>query len=207
MMSGKPARLPLLLWAWVSMAILIISLLALTALQYRMPHDAGSTFGLNHDGVRIFQQQLFGHQIPGMDLRTYMLAFRLLLGIAWISYALAVILGLRGTTPAPKMIIGLISFLAVSLAILWPASLSNDSSAYIAYARMKVLYGQNPHTSFPEYLLKASDPIGKLICWNVLSPCGSVWSMLTVGVVTLLRHAGTGCTFGCPPFVSCRHSC
>ena len=189
-MPGNPEKPRLLLWAWVSVAIFVISLLALTALQYRMPEDANSYFGLNHDGVRIFQEQLFGETLYGMDVGTYMLAFRLLLVVVWMSYGAAVFLGLRGSVLKPKTVIALTALVAIALAVFWPASLSNDSFAYIAYARMQVLYGQNPYAVSPTYLETVKDPTAWSIPWKMLSSYGSVWTLLSIGLITLLKNAG-----------------
>ena len=189
-MTGDPRKSRLVVRMWIPIAVFAASLLALTVLQYVMPPNADSYYGLNHEGIQLFQEKIVGHDSPSIALRTYTLSFRLLLGIAWISYALAVILGLRGTTPAPKMIIGLVSFLAVSLAVLWPASLSCDSFAYVAYARMKVLYGQNPYACSPEFLRTMGDPTYGFIPWKMFSSYGSVWTALTIGTVALLKNAG-----------------
>ena len=189
-MPDNPTRSPLLLWTWVSISVFVISLLALMALQYQMPEEAGSFFGLNHDGVRIFQEQLFGETLYGMDPGTYMLAFRLLLIIVWLSYGAAVFLGMRGSILKPKTIIALTAFVATALAVFWPASLSNDSFAYLAYARMKVLYGQNPYSTSPEFLETVGDPTAWSIPWKMMSSYGSVWTVLSIAVVTLLKNAG-----------------
>ena len=188
-MTGNPAKPRLLLWAWVSVAVFVVSLLALTALQYRMPEDANSYFGLNHDGVRIFQQQLFGDTLYGMDPGAFKFAFRLLLVIAWASYGAAVFLGLRENILKPKAIITVIVLASVALAIFWPASLSNDSFAYIAYARMKVLYHQNPYSVSPTYLETVKDPTAWSIPWKMLSSYGSLWTVLSIGLITLLKNA------------------
>lgn len=189
-MSGNPRRPPLVLWTWISVAVLVASLLALTSLQYVMPDTAESPYGLNHQGMRMFQQQFFGHQIPGMDLRTYTLSFRLLLSILWMSYVAAIILALRGGMGKAKIVIALMVFMSILLAILWPASLSFDPFTYIAYARIGVIHGQNPYACKPDYLSLVKDPTARFAPWNQRTPWGPVWVLVCMLIVKVMHNAG-----------------
>lgn len=189
-MSGKPRRPPLLAWSSIVIAVFIVSLMALMVLQYRMPPAARSLYGLNHEAVHIFQIKLLGHGLSSMGLRAYTLSFRLLLIIVWVSYALTVVLGLLGNVPKRRPIITLIALMSISLALLWPASLSYDSFAYLAYARTKALYGLNPYTVSPDFLERVGDPTAWSIPRRMLSSYGSVWTVLSIAVVALLKNAG-----------------
>ena len=188
-MPDNPTRSPLQLWTWVSIAVFVISLLALMALQYQMPEEAGSFFGLNHDGVRMFREA-FGQSSSEMEPGAFTLAFRLLLTIVWASYAAVVVLGMRGAIPKAKAIIGLVAITSVVLAVMWPASLSVDSFIYIGYAKLKIVYGENPYVSTPGFLSALGDPVGKFMVWDIPSPYASIWTIISMGVVSLLKNAG-----------------
>lgn len=189
-MSGNPRRPPLVLWTWISVAVLVASLLALTALQYVMPDNAESPYGLNQQGMRMFQQQFFGHQIPGMDVRAYTLSFRLLLSILWMSYVAIVILALRGGLIKTKTVCALMMLISVLLAILWPASLSFDPFTYIAYARIGVIHGQNPYACEPHYLSLVKDPTAQFAPWNQRTPWGPVWVLVCMLIVKVMHNVG-----------------
>ena len=175
---------------WTILAVFVITLLAFTALQYVTPDTAQSVYGLNQEGMHIFQQQFFGHQIRGMDLRTYTFSFRLLLSILWMSYAGLVILALRGGAGKAKTVVIVMVVMSVLLAILWPASLSFDPFTYIAYARIGVVHGQNPYACKPDYLSLVKDPSAQFAPWNQRTPWGPVWVLVCMLIVKVMHNAG-----------------
>ena len=177
-------------WAAVCVGISVGALLALTVLQYVMPQTMESVLGLNYPGVRHFQHVLLGTSFPGISNRAFVLCFRFLLAVVWISYALAVLAGLQGGILKLKSTLTLVVLVSILLAFFWPASLSSDSYAYVAYARMKVLYGQNPYTFVPASLHALGDPSASFLVHNMPSSYSSVWTLLSVGVVSLLHSAG-----------------
>jgi hypothetical protein len=60
---------------------------------------------------------------------------------------------------------------------------------YVGYGRMQVLHGWNPYATRQQALLDAHDPVGPFLVWNIASPYGPLWTLLSAGVVGVLRGA------------------
>ncbi len=75
--------------------------------------------------------------------------------------------------------------------LIMPVVTSSDLFSYIAYARIGVIYHQNPLTTWPASIL--SDPVIPYIYWvNQPSAYGPVWA----GITSLLQWLGRGTGIG-----------
>ncbi len=160
-------------------------ILGLAAIQYGTPpiFTAQSHWGLNSEGVRHFAESLFGVTFETFDTRSYILLFRCLLSLAYVSYGMALLAALQGGVLSGRLVLPWIVALSLGLAVLCPPSLSNDSYAYVAYARMQVLHGANPYVEAPQVLVAAGDPIVHYLSWDMPSVYGPVWLMTSFGLI------------------------
>jgi len=178
------------LWAacGVSVAALLCAVFALAALQYRVPQNYGSVlWGHNPPAALQWQGHLLPHALAPLDAQTYRAVFRGLLVLLWGAYAGAVVFAMRRGAPPFKTIRALVIAAAFALAVFAPPALATDSYAYAAYARLYVLYGQNPYTCLPSYLVFARDPTVPFLYWNLPSVYGPVWTLLSAALVAVLH--------------------
>ena len=175
-----------------SVAVLLLALFALAALQYRVPQNyACLLWGHNPPAARHWQRALLPHSLPALDAQTYRADFRGLLCLMWLAYAVAVGFALRRGGALPfKLVRAVVIGAAFGVAVFAPPVLATDSYAYVAYARLYALYGQNPYVCLPSYLSLVKDPTVPFLFWNLPTVYGPVWTLLSATVVALL-HEGT----------------
>lgn len=179
---------------WIACAacvgVLLLALFALAALQYRMPQNyACLIWGHNPPAARQWQNAFLPHSLAALDAQTYRAAFRGLLCFQWAAYALAIVFALRrGALPFPAARV-VVMGTAFAFAVFAPPVLATDSYAYVAYARLYALYGQNPYVCLPAYLALAKDPTVPFLFWNLPTVYGPLWTLLTATVVAVLHAA------------------
>lgn len=172
-------------------AVLLVALAALAALQYTVPLNyAAPVWGHNPPAAREWREHVLPHPLGAWDARTYVPAFRGLLVLAWAAYTLAVASALRrGALPFRTTRV-LVMGAAFAFAVFAPPVLATDSFAYVAYARLYALYGQNPYTCLPSYLVFAHDPTVPFLFWNLPTVYGPVWTLLSATLVAVLHGSG-----------------
>jgi hypothetical protein len=168
----------------------VAALLGFVALQYRMPEDFAGTWGVNQAGVSQFARHLFGRTLPALDRAAFAFWFRIALTGLWLSYIFLLGMGLRGGVPARRTLLSLVIGVPLLVALFCPPSLSVDAYGYVKYARMQILYGLNPYTHVPAVLKEWHDPAAGYPGWNHSTPYGSLWTLLSCGLVWVLRSAG-----------------
>lgn len=173
-----------------ALGVLSLSLVSFAALQYVMPPGFQSPPGLNPDGVLQFQQILFGHALPPLSETVYVWAFRLLLALAWASYAWVILEAMEGRIPRAWSLVAIVIGLSIIYAVLCPPSLSRDGYAYVAFGRMGVLYGLSPYAHTLKDLIERGDEAARFYPADVSSTYGPLWTLVSYAVVTLTRGTG-----------------
>jgi hypothetical protein len=174
--------------------VFVLALFGLLALQYLTPRTLVSVWDLNRGGVDHFRQVL-GVSSARLDVGSYRVAFSFLAGAIWIALAAFLYLafgrGPRVLGPrARRLITGVAVCCALGLALLWPASFSNDVYAYVGYGRLAALFGKNPYLTTQRALIDLGDATGPFLTWHIRSPYGPLWTVVSTAVVWLLRGAG-----------------
>lgn len=172
------------------LALCIAGMLALAALQYAMPPTFAGPLGLNVPSVGHYQRTLLGGLDPVLRDRAFAVAFRILLGSAWLGYAVAVGLGLAVGAPPARLTLALSAAAAFLLAVWCPPSLSTDVYAYDAYARLKVYYDKNPYVTNPSALKAWGDPTALFVGYLEI-PCvyGPIWMLTSMVGAAAARYA------------------
>lgn len=181
--------------AWAAcgwgVAALLLALFALAALQYRVPQNyACLLWGHNPPAARHWQGRLLPHSLASLDAQTYRAAFRGLLVLLWGAYAAAIGFALRRAALPFKFTRIAVIGAAFALAVIAPPVLATDAYAYVGYARLYALYGQNPYTCLPSYLHFAKDPTVPFLFWNLPTVYGPLWTLLSAMAVAILHGAG-----------------
>ncbi len=167
------------------MVLCVVALLCFAAIQYAIPpvYSVHSQWGLNPPGAWHFARTLFGQEIEPWEPERFILWFRALCVIGFAGYGLAVAGVMGGGRLPPRVVLPVILALAVILALFCPPTLSNDSYAYVGYARMHVVHGLNPYVHAPRVLAEAGDPIAEYLSWNEPSVYGPAWLLLSFGLI------------------------
>jgi hypothetical protein len=177
-------------WGVVIAATLCAAcMLAFGALQYAMPPTFSSPLGLNLPSVSHYQHTLLGGVDPAVSEQTFVNAFHILLGSAWVCYAIALGLGLTVGAPPFRYTLALVGATAFLLAVWCPPSLSTDVYAYNAHARVKVNYDKNPYVTTPYELNEKGDPTTRFVGYLQI-PCvyGPIWLLLSMAGTAATRH-------------------
>jgi hypothetical protein len=168
-----------------------LALLAFGALQYLMPPSfPPPRWGHNSAGAEHYRRALSLGSLQPVGDAAFRAWFRALLITAWAGYAAALFGGLLGGAPRASRCLPLIAALAFATAVGCPASLSYDCYAYVAFARMPVVYGLNPYFCTPKDLVPLGDPTGPIVgTCEMPSVYGPVWTILSAGLIAGLQHA------------------
>jgi hypothetical protein len=184
----KVGRWPGILAA-LGVATTVASILALAGLQYGMPDSFQSGWVVFPRGVRHFEQNLLGRELPQLDAETFRFWFQVLLGTAWAGYALAVVAGLQGgVLPAKPLLITIVA-LPLVLAIGCPPSLSSDSYTYVGDARLWVVHGRNPYRDPSSIMKELGDPWADYMPRPVPTVYGPVWLVMGFALTAALSWA------------------
>ena len=167
------------------------SVVAFAVLQYAAPGPLTSHWGDNFAGVEHFRRVLLGGHMHLLDRKEHERGFLSLLMVAWEGYALALVASFFGTAPAARWTLPLCAALSLLLAIGCPASLSYDAYAYVAFARMPLMYGLNPLVTTPHDLVPLGDATAPIVgeC-EMPSVYGPLWTLLCVAEVGAFLRAG-----------------
>lgn len=190
-MSEPVAALPsespwLRFWAMCGAGLCMFCVLALAFLQYGLPAEFVSGYGLSYNCVPHFQEHLFGRTWPPLDPAVFHWCFWLLLAGSWAGYVVAMIAGMRGGTLPARPVLLAAALAAGVLAVGCPPTLSPDVYAYVAYGRMLGIYGHNPCQEPPTVLNGLGDPLAELVIAPVPSPYGPVWTFASVPLAWLV---------------------
>jgi alpha-1,6-mannosyltransferase len=168
-------------------ALIAGSMLGLAALQYAMPVSLRYPGPMDTFGARQFALWLGVGALTPMSVGAYIWCFRALVVTAWIGYGVVVYAGVRRGVGRPLTILAVASVLGVALAVLFPSSLSHDLYAYLAFGRMKALYGLNPYVHTLDELAR----LGDIAAFHYQAPVptvyGPVWTLLASGLAFVLR--------------------
>lgn len=190
--------------AVLAMTLIVFGMGSLALLQYTMPPDFDSRWGVNQRGVTHFASVLFRSTPAVWNLPTFTLTFRLILLLAWAGYALLLTCAMSpGTSPGTEskagvllagrvrhVVVGIVIGMPLLMAVFCPPALSVDVYGYVAYARLPLLYGRNPYTTLPFFLKQVGDPTGAYLAWNHSTPYGPLWTLLSCTLVAGFRFAG-----------------
>jgi hypothetical protein len=173
----------------VALATVVVALVALAGWQYLMPAAFKSVWGLNHAGVAHFRDAYGVHAAPvGTD--TFGWAFRALLWAAWVAYLALAVAGAAGGRLSPRTLRLVTATLAVTVALVWPLSLSLDTYRYVGYGRLAAVHHVNPYAAGRELLAAVNDPTAPFMAEDLPSPYGPLWTWLSIAVVWPLAGAG-----------------
>ncbi|MDP2183165.1 MAG: hypothetical protein Q8K99_11435 [Actinomycetota bacterium] len=173
----------------LGVAMVVLGLLSLAALQYVMPISSRYPGSINPPGARQWAQWLGGGFPMPMSVETFLWSFRAIVVVVWIGYALVVYSGLRRGITRPMRILAVAAALAVVLAFLFPPSLSHDLYAYLGYARMGALYDLNPYVHSLQEIARQGDVAAVHYPTPLPSVYGPVWTLLSSGIAWLLSSA------------------
>jgi hypothetical protein len=188
--AARPPTSPPPAWlARATLAALVASLAGFLVWQYLMPPAFESSFLLDHAGLDQFRDLLgIGHD--GLAFGPYRTGFRALLVAVWAAYFFFVTGGaFGGALPSRRAAVALVVSVAAVAALAWPPSFSCDVYGYVGYGRMQALYGLNPYLTSQRALKQLGDPTGPFLVWNIGSPYGPLWTLLSSAVAWLSRGA------------------
>jgi hypothetical protein len=167
------------------------SLLAFAALQYAAPGPLPSRWSDNFAGVEHFQKSLTRGASYPIGRTAHLDWFLITLLGAWEGYALVLVAGMLGAAPSGRWALPTITALSLLLAVGCPASLSYDIYAYVAFARMPLLYGLNPLVTTPKDLVPLGDATVPIVgLCEMPSVYGPLWTLLCAAEVAILLRAG-----------------
>lgn len=167
-----------------------LSLACIIALQYRMPDNMFSCWGMHPESVRFFESMLLGWHPPQLSSNVFSTYLIFCLLAIWAGYGLLLYSMLRGFTPKIHVLVGIVALCALAVAFLWPVSLSFDPYAYVATGRLKIFHGLNPYMYPGNYVAKLHDEVARFECGAIPTPYGPVWTALSMAVVWLLKGSG-----------------
>lgn len=170
---------------WAAMLACVGGIVAIGALGFFVPRGYWPIFGSNEFGN---YQSLTALNVPlrPMDTETFVYLLRLCLGCAWLGYGVLLIIASVSRTAVGRMTKVTAVALALVIASFAPPWLSSDTYAYLAYARMQVLYGINPYAFTTSALQAVGDPLSSFFLWDVVSSYGPAWTFITAAVVAVL---------------------
>jgi hypothetical protein len=173
----------------VAMACLLGALAFFLAWQYAMAPSFKPSFMAFPAGAQHFREAL-GLPRVELGLEAYRVGFRAGFAAIWAAYLMTIVAGFLGAPlPGRRRLWAVIGGVAAFAAVLWPPSFSCDVYGYVAYGRMQVLHGWNPYATTQQALLDAHDPVGRFLVWNIASPYGPLWTLLSVAVVSIVPTA------------------
>jgi hypothetical protein len=162
--------------------------LSLGLLQYWMPPDYWPPLGANYPGVASMKAFFGIEWISSIDSLNYADRFRGLLSVSVIGYIALLALVWAQKTKRTRLLNSIASIFVIAYSITVPAGLSCDVYAYVAYARMVVLYDLNPYFNTQLEISNFNDPIAEFLQWDLPSPYGPLWSALSAALVLILQY-------------------
>lgn len=178
----KNAVVLLLLLSWV------LSMMA-GLWQYGLPDGYWPIWGVNLQGVKHFSALYRVAQEP-LTPGLYAQGFKLLMASALTAYGALLLLARRQAFQVTRPLLLLSWVFVVAFAAWVPAGLSCDVYAYVAYARMALLYDMNPYVHTQFELKALGDAIAPFLQWDVPSPYGPFWTQLTILLLWPIQSAG-----------------
>ena len=163
--------------AFLALSWLLV--LAAALWQYGFPEDYKVRWGANPAGIAHFRA-LFNFNPDKFSPLTYSRGFAGLLAFAMLAYGLMLFVAHRTSMQMTRGLLLAAWVFTLGFATIVPAGLSCDVYAYLAYARMAVVYGLNPHVHTQFELATLHDPVAEFLQWNVPSPYGPFWTQLTI---------------------------
>lgn len=175
---------------WAGAASMLVALICLVAVMFALPTGYNARWwGINPLGVRHWADHLRISLPDALSAARWSVLFRCSLALLWSGYAAMLVCARRGGRLSFAQILGLTASASVALAVFAPPLLATDAYAYAAYARLPVLYGQNPYVVLPySFLASANDPAQYFLAWNLPTVYGPVWTGATILLVKVLPH-------------------
>jgi hypothetical protein len=170
----------------VAIGLSLAGVFGLAYVLYGMPAAHWSTWGANAPGAAHFARA-FSIRPPTFDEATFVRWLQVCLVAAWLGYGAALVLG--HARPPRAGTIRVAAVAAVAMAVIFPPALSCDVYGYLAYARLPLVHGLNPYTHSQQVLRAAGDPVAPFLQWDLASPYGPLWTLLSMAVVGPLRGA------------------
>lgn len=162
--------------------VVLVGAIVLLTLQYLMP-VRGNYFGLmNPQGARQFALWLLGGVPKTLGVRAYIWGIRAALIAMWVGYGVAMASMSRTRRIPVRGLLLTFGALSAVLAVAFPATLSHDLYAYLAYGRMAALHGWNPYMHTLSELAKLGDPAAAH--YDVAAPTvyGPAWTLLSTWI-------------------------
>jgi hypothetical protein len=172
----------------VAALVTVLALLAFGLALRSMPQRHWSWWGSNALGGADYARALWG-EVPRHSEGELLARMRLWLVVAWIGYGAALVGARLGGGPSLATVRVAVAVAALGLAVMIPPALSCDVHAYVAYARMWILHGIDPHARSQLVLRSLGDPIAPFLQWDLPSPYGPLWTAISIGVVAPLKSA------------------
>ena len=177
-----------------------ISVLAIGILCYWIPYRLQVLAGTYHAGLIPWCRGwhiAVPHSLSPSAFTTY-LAYAL--NSAWIFYAALLGLAYRVRTSAPPWILWSGAIICLTIAFVFPPSLSGDSYTYIGYGRAQAVHHLNPYITPLGRLVDLHDgflaelinqPHGeKAVTWaSDATVYGPVWTLLSTLIAAVTAHA------------------
>jgi Glycosyltransferase family 87 len=176
--------------AAVAAALCVAAVLLLAGFLYLLPDGFFNEFGVGRREATHYFAAAAHRPRPEIGIPQFQLGLRLLLTAAWAAYGAFLYLAGRCPGTAWRWRLPVVMGVPLLVAVVCPPALSNDIYAYLAYARLGVLYGENPYLQVARRLADFQDPVSHYYVRPVSTIYGPVWTLVTYGVVFLLRSCG-----------------
>lgn len=179
------------------MAAIAAGAVALALWQWLTPAGFDSVLGVNPRAAADWRHAVGLANAPAsLSLRAYNVVFRALLAEMLLAYAVLlwrVHIGTdRPAQPSPpppptaRQVLRVAIPVVALVALLMPPLLSTDVFAYVGYGRLAVVHDLNPHLHTQGELVTRGDPTGPYLHWDIPSPYGGLWTIVSMLVVRLM---------------------
>jgi hypothetical protein len=175
------------------MAAIGVGAVALALWQWLTPPGFASVYGVNLRAVADWRSAVgLASASPSLSLRAYNWVFRALLAEMLLAYAVLLWRVHMGTDrpaqppPAARQVLRVAIPVVALVALLMPPLLSTDVFAYVGYGRLGVVHELNPHLHTQAELLKRGDPTAPYLHWDIPSPYGALWTIVSMLLVRLM---------------------
>src|SRR5258706_13481662 len=128
-MSGRMQRMLLV----SGILLLSASAIGLAGLQYFMPAAFDNPPGVNQAGLLHFRSVIPAAQVTPLGISAFVWLFRFLLVTVWAGYGTILFISFRYNPGMGRITLRAIALTALSLALLFPPSLSSDVYAYVGW--------------------------------------------------------------------------
>jgi hypothetical protein len=185
-MSGRMQRTLLV----SGILLLSASAIGLAGLQYFMPPSFDNPPGVNQAGLVHFRSVVSTARVTPLGMSAFLWLFRFLLVSVWVGYGAILLSSYRYNPSIGRFTLPAIGLTGLSLALLFPPSLSSDVYAYAGWGRMWVIHGWSPYERTLRSLAELGDAAGLMAPVGASTTHGPIWIALVCALVGLLRNLG-----------------